>query len=48
MNAFLAWLKRPFSPDMSAGQWFLFFGLLIVIAAFWHMIIRAFTNVTEG
>lgn len=38
--AFQSWLKQPFSPNMSAQQWFLFFGLLIVISVMWHMILR--------
>jgi hypothetical protein len=38
--AFQAWLKQPFSTDMPAKDWFLFFGLLIVISVMWHMILR--------
>ena len=40
-----AFLEQPFREDMPASQWFLFFGLLLVIAMFWHMIIRALTNI---
>lgn len=40
-----AFLAQPFSPSMSAYRWFLFFGLLLIISIFWHMIIRAFANV---
>jgi len=39
MSSFQGWLQQPFSASMSAAQWFLFFGLLIVIATMWHMIL---------
>jgi hypothetical protein len=42
-----AFLAAPFSPNMSAVQWALFYGLLLIIAAFWHFTIRAFTSI-EG
>ena len=45
MNAFFAWLQKPFSPDMSAARWFLFFGLILVIAALWHFVVKALANV---
>lgn len=45
MDAFLTWLKEPFQPSMSAGRWFLFYGLILIIAALWHFTMRALTNV---
>jgi hypothetical protein len=42
MDSFKAWLAQPFAANMSAGQWFLFFGLLLVIAMLWHMILQGF------
>ena len=39
-----AFIAQPFSANMNATQWFLFYGLLVIIALMWHMIIRAFTN----
>ena len=44
MAEFQAWLKAPFSPGMSAAQWFLFAGLLIAISAAWHLILRTITD----
>ena len=40
-----ATLNRPFDPDMSAGQWWLFFGFVIVCFALWAIIMR---HITEG
>lgn len=37
---FRSWLGKPFSADMSAFGWFLFFGLLIVISVAWGVIVR--------
>jgi hypothetical protein len=37
-------VEQPFSASMSAFGWFKFFGLLMVIAVMWHMVIRAYTN----
>lgn len=42
---FKAWLNEPYRVDMSALQWFYFFGLLIVIAALWSLILRQIRNV---
>lgn len=39
LDNFQAWIARPFSSDMDVWHWFLFFGLLIVISAVWHMIL---------
>lgn len=44
MQAFQSWLAQPFNAGMSAAQWFLFFGLLLIIAALWHMILRVVTD----
>jgi hypothetical protein len=38
-NDFRDWLRQPFSADMSAVQWFLFWGLLIVIAYLWAVVL---------
>jgi hypothetical protein len=42
---FKAWIASPFSADMSAGHWFLFIGLLLVIAMAWGMILRTVKEV---
>jgi hypothetical protein len=34
------WLAKPFASDQDAWHWFLFIGLLIVIAAVWHLVLR--------
>jgi hypothetical protein len=45
---FTVWLKKPFSVDMTAGEWFLFIGLLIVIVALWNIILYRITNLVEA
>lgn len=35
-----AFLGQPFRADMDAAGWFLFFGLLLVIAFAWGLILR--------
>lgn len=45
MDAFKAWLARPFDADMSAFQWFLFWGLLIIIAVAWKLILSSFEEI---
>jgi hypothetical protein len=44
-DSFKGWMTRPFSADMSAAEWFLFVGLVIVIMAVWRMI---FMHLKEG
>jgi hypothetical protein len=39
-----AW-RQPFSADMSAPEWFLFVGLLLVIMILWRIILR---HILEG
>lgn len=34
------WAAKPFSEDMSAGQWFLLIGFLIVCAVIWNILLR--------
>jgi hypothetical protein len=36
---FKAWAQHPFSVDMTAGEWFLFIGLLVVIIGLWNIIL---------
>lgn len=38
--SFQSWFQKPFSSDMSAVDWFLFVGLLVVITGLWAMIFR--------
>jgi hypothetical protein len=35
-----SWLASPFSSNMSAGGWFLFFGLVMVISVAWGLILK--------
>lgn len=42
---FKDWLASPFSADMTALHWFLFIGLLLVIAFAWGMILRTVKEV---
>jgi hypothetical protein len=37
---FAGWLKKPFSGDMDATHWFLFFGLMLVIVFLWSRILH--------
>ena len=43
---FKSWYATPFTQDMSASGWFLFLGLLIVLAILWNMILRTIRDVT--
>lgn len=36
---FKVWASHPFSVDMTAGEWFLFIGLLLVIVVLWNIIL---------
>lgn len=38
-NAVKLWLAHPFKPNGSALDWFLFFGLIIIISFLWSRII---------
>ena len=38
VSTFSDWLAEPFSEDMSAFQWGLFLGLLLVLLTIWKMI----------
>lgn len=33
------WFQKPFRPDGTAVDWFLFFGLLIAISVVWKLIL---------
>lgn len=44
---FSNWATRPFSVDMTAGEWFLFIGLLIVIIALWNIILFRITDLVR-
>jgi len=39
-NRFVAWVKKPYDNDMSALDWFLFLGLVIVIIFAWRSILN--------
>lgn len=44
---FSNWASRPFSVDMTAGEWFLFIGLIIVIIALWNIILFRITDLVR-
>jgi hypothetical protein len=46
-DKFKAWASKPFSVDMTAGEWFLFIGLLIVIVALWNIILYRILELTK-
>jgi len=48
MDTFKTWLRQPFSADMDAFHWFLFFGLVIAISVLWGFALRAVATVTSA
>lgn len=46
VESFRTWLRQPFSADMDAFHWLLFFGLLIAISILWGFALRTVTAVT--
>ncbi|MEB2597933.1 MULTISPECIES: hypothetical protein [Bacillati] len=48
MDEFKSWLRQPFSADMDAIHWFLFFGLLIAISILWGFALRTVSNITSA
>lgn len=42
-----SWLQKPYSEDMTAFDWFLFFGLLIAISVLWRIILAHVLETTE-
>lgn len=35
-----SWIQKPFSEDMSAANWALFVGLILVLLLVWKIILR--------
>lgn len=48
MDSFKSWLNQPFSADMDAFHWFLFFGLLIAVSILWGFALRTVATVTSA
>ena len=46
-QTFKQWAAKPFSVDMTATEWFLFIGLLIVIVALWNIILFRITDLVR-
>lgn len=46
-DRFKQWAQHPFSVDMTAGEWFLFIGLLIVIIALWNIILYRISDLVR-
>lgn len=42
-----SWAQKPFSVDMTAQEWFLFIGLLIVIIGLWNIILFRITTLVN-
>lgn len=40
VGSFTSWAKQPFNSSMSAGGWFLFFGLIVAISVAWGLILK--------
>jgi hypothetical protein len=47
LDSFKRWWDKPYSDDMSASGWFLFFGLLIVISVAWALVLRELKEVAK-
>lgn len=47
-DKFKAWGQRPFSVDMTATEWFLFIGLLIVIIGLWNIVLYRITDLVRS
>lgn len=45
---FRQWAAKPFSVDMTAGEWFLFIGLLTVIVILWNIILYRITELVRS
>jgi hypothetical protein len=45
---FKEWASKPFSEDMPISHWFLFIGLLIVIALFWNLLLLHLVDALKG
>lgn len=39
------WAAQPFATDMGLGSWFLFVGLVLIIAYFWTRVLRHIVEV---
>ena len=37
---FAAWLKKPYSDDMSVAGWFAFLALISILAFLWSRVLR--------
>lgn len=40
MDYFREWLKTPFQQEMDTIHWFMFLGLLLVMAGLWHRVLK--------
>lgn len=45
---FRDWLQEPYKDDMSAFNWFLFIGLLIILTLGWRFILAHLRGVTTA
>lgn len=44
VSSVMKWFQHPFTTEGSAFDWFLFVGLLIVIAGLWNIILLHLTE----
>ena len=44
---FINWWKQPFNASASAGGWFLFTGLILIVIYLWARILREGGNIVE-
>jgi hypothetical protein len=48
LNSFKAWWDQPFNAQGSAWNWFLFFGLIILISFAWTRVLRLIADTTAA
>ena len=39
-HRFAAWLRKPYSDDMSVGGWFAFLAMVSILAFLWTRVLR--------
>ncbi len=47
-DKFKEWSAKPFSVDMTATEWFLFIGLLIIIVGLWNIVLYRITDLVRN
>lgn len=40
LDDFAAWWKKPYNDNMTAKQWFLFIGFMVIVSWLWTRILK--------